>query len=112
MKIKVKKCIFVMFTVLFAYAVVSCSNVEDDFQQSKPIEAQEPKIIFVSKDVTVSVGKEIVLSVKAQADDSGTLSYQWFSGDAAESTAINGATEASLPFLALNEGGGTASTAR
>ena len=103
MKLNAKILALAALSLVFA----ACSNGNDVMffpPAEETTEAHVPKILSVSGDTTISVGRETVLSVDAWTDDSGTLTYQWFSGDRTEGITIDGATGSDFSFLALGTG--------
>ena len=102
MKLNAKTLALAALSLVLGFA--ACSNGDDE--EFLPPEALEPKIVTVSEDAIVQTGMETTLSVDARTDDSGTLTYQWFSTDAegAEGVAIDGAMEAAYTLTIADAG--------
>lgn len=74
-----KKFSFVL-TVLLTGILLSCT--QDLLDPDTYKNAAEPAILTQPVDATVSKGAPVTLSVQAQSQDKGTLSYQWYQIDA------------------------------
>lgn len=73
-----KKFSFVL-TVLLTGILLSCT--QDLLDPDTYKNAAEPAILTQPVDATVSKGAPVTLSVQAQSQDKGTLSYQWYQID-------------------------------
>ena len=68
-----------LLSVLLTGILLSCS--QDLLDPDTYKNAAEPAILTQPVDATVSKGAPVTLSVQAQSQDKGTLSYQWYQMD-------------------------------
>lgn len=71
-----KKYLTIVF-LLFSITITSC---ELNTSESKPeiADAQTPKITEISSDIITNKNKNISISIKAEINDGGKLTYQWY----------------------------------
>ena len=70
----------ISFVIIFLACILygGCSNQVDETE--KKVEAEVPKLTFLSPDITVSINQSVTLKVEASVKDEGILSYQWYYG--------------------------------
>lgn len=76
---KIKSFCLILLTI-YIFGVIGCDNSYESAStiQKPVIEAEEPKISFISSDVLTPKNNSVILSIIAEVNDEGSLSFQWY----------------------------------